>query len=138
MLEGNQLLTLINRLRAAFIGRDEIAPFYGGLDLTPKRIEGTLPFGATVAPFVDDNNFSGLLMVSDVSNTGSVGVFACGGATVALLGESVGGVYTGSYGVPNRINVYYTGSPNFVLTVQNNNVTFRTIIISPIRIRPGA
>lgn len=130
----NALRSEVERLKRV----EKPAKFFGGIDLTPAAQTFTLANNATVQPFVSDNNFSGLLLLSETSNTGSVGLIACGGATVNVAGASIPGVYSGSAGNAGTINVYYTASPNYVLTIENKTGANRTIIVAPIRVRTSA
>jgi len=137
MSESNQLLTLINRLRAAFIGRDEIAPFYGGVDLTPAAQQITLANNATVAPFVAGNNFAGLCSVIELT-AGTHILCVCGGGTIASAGIAPAtGIYSLTAGNAGTINIYYTGG-TYLFTIENKTGASRTIIVAPIRVRAGA
>lgn len=135
--EGNQLFALINRLRGAFVGRDEMAGFFGGLDLTPAAQQITIANNTTAAPFVSNSNFSGLIVINDLV-TGSTGLIVAGGAATQVIADTLGSTFSATAGAASRISVYYTAFPNYVLTIENKIGAARTLIVAPIRTRTGA
>ena len=147
-MEGNALLALINRLRTAFVARDElIGP--GGSRLVP-RSSGVAVFGldsasvgsaivmadaTTANPFGTTNNFGGLIMLHETAVDGVAALFLCGGFGTTLIAETAAGYYTNTSGTASRINVYYNGTPS--LTIENRRGGSRTLNVMAFRGRGG-
>jgi hypothetical protein len=95
----------------------------------------TLANGATSTPFGAAANFSGLVIVNELTGSGSTALFMCGGAGAALVSESIAGVFAAS-DTASRACLYYNGS-NYI-TLKNNLSGSRTFHVTAIRTRSSA
>jgi hypothetical protein len=90
--------------------------------------------GGLFNPFGNTNNFSGLLFVSDYTNTGQMAAFLLAGAQSALISQS-GTTFSNTAGTSSKINVYVNGS--LAIEIQNNLAGDITVRVMSLRIRPG-
>lgn len=135
-MSENQIWRLVGLLQSMFIHKREMAPFFGGLDLTPSKVYKSLANDGQWQPFTSIDQFAGLVVVHELTY-GTVGLFLIGGGGIALVSQTGGtGIYTTTAGTPNKINVYALGGT--VLSVQNKSGATITVTVTPIRTRTQA
>lgn len=86
--------------------------------------------GGTITPFANANNFSGLFIVNDTTNTGECAVFLTAGGGMILIAQT-GTSFTKIQGTVLSINVYLVGN---AVTIENKKpgdinvsiISFRT------------
>jgi len=92
----------------------------------------TLANGGQVTPFGSSANFSGLIVVNELTATGNVGLFIAGGlGGVAMVGSNDASLFAVSDTAGKLCVFFYTG---FVL-IKNNTGGSRTIGITGFRVR---
>jgi hypothetical protein len=95
----------------------------------------TVANNATAYPFGNSNNFSGIIIINDVSVTGSCGLFiAGGGGQISLISASTAGTFSTTSGTSGRVNVYVTGN---VITIENKYGSSVVLNVMALRTRAG-
>jgi hypothetical protein len=95
----------------------------------------TLPDNATMTPFSNTNNFSGMFLITDSTVTGQTGMFLQGAAVSgsgAILVAQTGNQYTTIPNTAGKVNIYAVSG---VVTVQNKTGVSLTAQICAVRSR---
>jgi hypothetical protein len=79
-------------------------------------------------PSTNANNFSGLIIVNDVSSTGNVAVFVTGGLAISLISQT-GSYFSVTAGTSGKYNVYVSGTSVVIENKSGGTVTFNVMML---------
>jgi hypothetical protein len=89
---------------------------------------------ASISPMGSSNNFSGLLIITDITD-GNTGIFIVGGTPINLVSQTQAS-FTTTVNSANKTNVFINALPVYV-TIQNLNSGTHTYSIMAFRTRVG-
>lgn len=102
------------------------------IDATSAGSQLSIVNNGTATPFSNTRNFSGLIIVSETTVSGTAAVFLIDGGGVVILVSQTGSNYSTTQGTASKTNVYITGS---AVTFENKLGSTATYNIMALRTR---